>query len=195
MSADNEPARTGASVQRSPSRMSGSAAFQRAKGLLAAWFGLTPGEAENLLLTWSCENKVSACEVATALVSDIDQGRPSGCSSVVLRYLEARLRDIATVAAPTSARTPKKSDRNRSVEAGTGKSARPMSPAPSIPFAQHRDASIGPLPDPDVDAGLLAPDPSADPDSEPARTRSRLRSEPGLAQPDPPAARSGNGQA
>ena len=82
--------------------MSGSAAFQRAKGLLATWFGLTTGEAENLLLTWSCENKVSACELATALVNDIHQGRPSGCSTTVLRYLETRLREIATVAGPRS---------------------------------------------------------------------------------------------
>jgi hypothetical protein len=73
MSADSRPAPSGASVQQSPPRMSGSAAFQRAKDLLAAWFGLTPGEAENLLLTWSCENKVSACELATALVNDIHQ--------------------------------------------------------------------------------------------------------------------------
>ena len=100
MSADIWPARTGTSPQPSAARMSGSAAFQRAKGLLAAWFDLTPGEAENLLLTWSCENKVSACEVATALVSDIHEGRPSGCSTAVLRYLEDRLREVATVSGP-----------------------------------------------------------------------------------------------
>jgi hypothetical protein len=98
--------------------MSGSAAFQRAKGLLAARFDLTPGDAENLLLTWACENKMSACELATAFV-DIYEGRPSGCSTAVLRYLEARLRDVATLAGPTSARSPKESNGDRSVAAGS----------------------------------------------------------------------------
>ena len=104
MSADGWPARIGASPQHPPVRMSGSAAFQRAKVLLAAWFGLTPGEAENLILTWACENKMSACELATALVSDIHEGRPSGCSTAVVRYLEARLRKVAPVPAGTNFR-------------------------------------------------------------------------------------------
>jgi hypothetical protein len=95
--------------------MSGSAAFQRAKGLLAAWFDLTPDEAENLLLTWACENKMSACALATALVTDIHEGRPSGCSPAVVRYLETRLPEAAAVSDRTSART-----RKHSAEAGTG---------------------------------------------------------------------------
>ena len=115
MLADGRPARTGASRQQSASRMSGSAAFQRAKGLLAAWFDLTPDEAENLLLTWACENKMSACALATALVTDIHEGRPSGCSPAVVRYLETRLPEAAAVSDRTSART-----RKHSAEAGTG---------------------------------------------------------------------------
>lgn len=142
MSADGRPVRTGALPQRSSARMSGSAAFQRAKALLAAWFGLTPGEAENLLLTWSCENKMSACELAIALVGDIHEGRPSGCSTAVVRYLEARLREVAP--GPASARKRTESGDRRAVEAGTG-----------------------PLPDLDGDPGWSVPDPRAAPDRGP----------------------------
>jgi hypothetical protein len=172
MSADSRPARTGNSLQQSPSRMSGSVAFQRAKALLASWFGLAPGEAENLLLTWSCENKMSACELATALVSDIDAGRPSGCSDAVLRYLEARLREVGAAAESTSsARTRKESDRGRGVEAGTGDSPRARRPAMSTPFPRDPADPTGPFPEPDVDPDRPAPDPGAEPDSEPALDR------------------------
>ena len=94
MSATSRPERTGAPLQTSSSPMSGSAAFQQAKGLLAVWFDLSPSEAEDLILTWSCENKMSACALARGIVSDIHEGRPSGCSEAVLRYLEARLREV-----------------------------------------------------------------------------------------------------
>jgi len=151
--------------------MSGSAAFQRAKGLLAAWFDLTPGEAENLLLTWACENKMSACELATALVSDIHEGRPSGCSTAVLRYLEARLREGATVPRPTSVRPRTESDRRQSVEADTGDSTHERRPATSTPFPHDPGDPIGPFPEPDVDLGLPAPEPSADPTREAAPDR------------------------
>lgn len=93
MCANSRPDQSGPSLQTSPSPMSGSAAFQKAKGLMTAWFDLSPTEAETLLLTWSCENKMSACALATAIVSDIHEGRPSGCSEAVLRYIEAHLRD------------------------------------------------------------------------------------------------------
>lgn len=100
MSVNSWPDRTGTSLQPFPSPMSGSAAFQQAKGLLAEWLELSPSEAENRLLTWACENKMSACALATAVVSDIHAGRPSGCSEAVLRYIEARLREVGNVAGP-----------------------------------------------------------------------------------------------
>jgi hypothetical protein len=95
MPANNRRSRTGMAPQTIPPRTSGSARFHQAKDLLTEWFGVSPGQAEDLLLNWSCETKTSACELATALVSDIYQGRPTGCSAEVLRHLERRLRDLS----------------------------------------------------------------------------------------------------
>jgi hypothetical protein len=102
MSVNSGPDRTRPSLQPFPSPMSGSAAFQQAKALVAEWFELSPPEAENLVLTWACENKVSACALATAIVSDIHAGRPSGCSEALLRYLNAHLQEAANARTPNS---------------------------------------------------------------------------------------------
>ena len=94
MAVNNRRGRPRTLPQTAPSPTSGSARFRQAKDLLTEWFGVSAEQAENLLLTWSCETRTSACELATALVVDVHQGRPSDCSTKVLRHLERRLRDL-----------------------------------------------------------------------------------------------------
>jgi len=94
MPANSSRSGSGTSSRTAPSRTSGSARFHQASELLTDWFGVSPEQADDLLLTWSCETRTSACELATALVCDIHQGRPTGCSTEVLRHLEQRLRDL-----------------------------------------------------------------------------------------------------
>jgi hypothetical protein len=95
MHANDRRSQSGTASRPAPSPTSGSARFHQAKDVLTDWFGVSPEQAENLLLTWSCETRTSACEVATALMSDIVQGRPTGCRADVLRHLEQRLRDLS----------------------------------------------------------------------------------------------------
>ena len=95
MPANNSRSRSGATSSRTaPSPTSGAARFHQARDLLTDWFGVSREQAENLLLTWSCETRTSACEIATALICEIHQGRPTACSAEVLRHLEQRLRDL-----------------------------------------------------------------------------------------------------
>jgi hypothetical protein len=95
MHENDRRSRSNTASRPAPSPTSGSARFHQAKNLLADWFGVSPEQAENLLLTWSCETRTSACELATALICDIIEGRPTGCRTDVLRHLERRLRDLS----------------------------------------------------------------------------------------------------
>jgi hypothetical protein len=94
MAGNSSRNRSGTSSRTAPSRTSGSARFHQARDLLSDWLGVSPVQAENILLTWACEVRTSACELATALVCDISEGRPTGCNAEVLGHLEQRLRDL-----------------------------------------------------------------------------------------------------
>lgn len=67
---------------------------ERARELLTQWFEISAADGEQLLRTWSRQTGTPIYTLAAALISDIFEGRPTGCSARILRHLEHSLRRL-----------------------------------------------------------------------------------------------------
>jgi hypothetical protein len=71
------------------------AVILRARDVLMEWFEVSAGDANRLLVTWSRRSGTPLRTLAVALISDIYEGKPSGCTPQVVRRLEQDLREVS----------------------------------------------------------------------------------------------------